>query len=60
MAQWEHAVILLITQKRETMLSTQKELLDKYGAAGWELVSVTNFKQEKNSDYIAYLKRPKI
>ena len=72
---WEYAVIPLITGLREAgamakslptpfgriikSIDTQKELLNKLGAEGWELVSTTLFEYQGNVDVMAYFKREK-
>jgi hypothetical protein len=59
MAKWEYASIALIKIQRETGLTTDKQLLDKYGLEGWELVSVVPIQANNVLEVIAYLKREK-
>jgi len=55
MTKWEYASIALIKGAKDSGLSTDKQLLDKYGLEGWELVSVV----PALGDLVAYLKRQK-
>jgi len=55
MAKWEYASIALKKGMKDSGLSTDKQLLDKYGLEGWELVSVV----PALGDLVAYLKRQK-
>jgi hypothetical protein len=59
LAKWEYAVIPLVTEMRELGYVTQKQMLDKYGLEGWELVSTVTLEVEKGFDILAYLKREK-
>jgi hypothetical protein len=59
MAKWEYASITLIKIQRETGLTTDNQLLDKYGLEGWELVSVVPIQANNVLEVIAYLKREK-
>ena len=75
MTNWEYAVVPLITGLGEAgaserslptpfgriikSIDTQKELLNKLGAEGWELVSTTLFEYQGNVDVMAYFKREK-
>jgi hypothetical protein len=54
LTKWEYAAIPLVTASG-TGYKTQKELLDKYGLEGWELVSTI----ELGLELFAYLKREK-
>jgi hypothetical protein len=60
MPQWEYTVIGLISGMKDAGVSTQKELLDKYGLEGWELVTVSALSTKQGPDLIAYLKREKL
>ncbi|HJX22895.1 MAG TPA: hypothetical protein VJ574_00605 [Candidatus Bathyarchaeia archaeon] len=40
-------------------IDTQKELLNKLGDEGWELISTTLFEYQGNVDVMAYFKREK-
>ena len=57
MTKWEYAAFPLITGMKDTGVSTQKQLLDRYGLEGWELVSVVALKVKEGLDLVAYLKR---
>ena len=59
MTKWEYAVIPLVTKMRELGYVTQKQLLDKYGLEGWELVSTVALSVPEGFDIVAYLKREK-
>jgi hypothetical protein len=56
---WEYAVIPLVTGREDVGVSTQEELLDKYGLEGWELVSVATVAVPRGLEMVAYLKRQK-
>ena len=47
---WEYATIQLLTH-------ATKQILDQWGADGWELVAVLN--GPTGEQHVAYLKRPK-
>lgn len=59
LAKWEYAAIPLITKMRKMGYDTQKQLLDKYGLEGWELVSTVALVVPEGFDMVAYLKREK-
>jgi hypothetical protein len=56
---WEYTVVGLISGMRDAGVSTQKELLDRYGLDGWELVTVSTLSTKQGTDLIAYMKREK-
>jgi hypothetical protein len=56
MAKWEYASIALVKGQKDAGVSTDKQVLDKYGLEGWELVAVV----PALGDLIAYLKRQKM
>ncbi len=55
MPKWEYASIALVKAQKDMGLSTDKQVLDKYGAEGWELVTIVM----ALGDLIAYMKREK-
>ncbi len=55
MPKWEYASIALVKGQKDVGLSTDKQLLDKYGLEGWELVTIV----PALGDLVAYLKREK-
>jgi len=55
MTKWEYASIALVKGQKDMNLSNDKQLLDKYGVEGWELVTVVL----AVGDLIAYMKREK-
>ena len=59
MTKWEYDVIPLITAMQDMGFTQQKEILDKYGSEGWELISVTTIAVHNSIDIIAYFKREK-
>lgn len=62
MKKWEYKIIPILTELREERRPLRegvKELLDKHGSEGWELVSTTFFTHQDQIDIIAYLKREK-
>ena len=56
-AKWEYASVALVQEQRNTRLKGDKEVLNKYGLEGWELVSVFPVQTTKGLDAVAYFKR---
>jgi hypothetical protein len=50
---WEYTSIALVKGQKDAGLTTDVQLLNKYGSEGWELVSVVYARV----DLIAYFKR---
>jgi hypothetical protein len=56
-AKWEYTSTALITEQKKTGITSDAEVLNKYGRDGWELVCVTPLRLGNNFDFIAYFKR---
>jgi hypothetical protein len=59
MPKWEYATIPLIKAMRDMGYTEQKNVLDKYGDEGWELVSVIMVSIQNSNEIVAYFKREK-
>jgi hypothetical protein len=59
MVKWEYSSVALVKIQKDTGLSTDTQLLNKYGLEGWELVSVVSVQTNYGFEIIAYLKRKK-
>ncbi len=61
---WEYESISLVQRGIASGVSSDKELLNKYGQDGWELVAVVRVPSRAvagfSYDVIAYLKREKV
>ena len=60
MPKWEYMSIGLFNEQRTTGLTGDKQVLDKYGLEGWELVTIIKLETTKGLELVAYLKREKI
>ena len=57
MVKWEYTSTALITEQKKTGIAGDKEVLNKYGQEGWELVCVTPINMASRFDFLAYFKR---
>jgi len=60
LTQWEYTSVSLVKGAIDAGLKTDKDLLNKFGSDGWELISVVRLQTSHGFDLLAYFKREKL